>query len=150
MATLSQTVAIIALLIPLLLAACLFARLSLAFPLALIRKRIALEEAWGLSEGHFWPFFLAYAILAVGMTLLSLAISAAMDWSSVAAVFGGTIRTGATPPLRIIGPVDAMTILRWILNGAQATLGVVFTAGIMIAGAHQLVPDHEELTETFS
>jgi hypothetical protein len=148
LATLSQTVAIIALLVPLLLAACLFARLSLAFPLALIRKRIALEEAWGLSEGHFWPFFLAYAIIAIGMILLSLAIAAALDWSSFAPLFGGY---GApAQQLRIIGLVDGMVILRWVLNGVQATLGVVFMAGVMIAGAYDLVPDKEELTETFS
>ena len=151
LATLSQAVALIGLLLPLLAAACLFARLSLAFPLALIRKRIALEEAWGLSEGHFWSFFLAYAIIAVGMILVGLAIAAATDWSSLAGLFSGQ-GLGADPvqQLRVFGPVDALTILNWVLSGAQATLSVVFTAGVMIAGARALVPDKEELTETFS
>jgi hypothetical protein len=148
LATLSSVVAIIALLFPLLAAACLFARLSLAFPLALIRKRISLEEAWGLSEGHFWPFFLAYAIIALGMILVGLAISAAMDWSSFAALLAG--QGVGVRQLRVMTPVDALTILRWVLNGAQATLGVVFVAGAMIAAARVLVPDKEELAKTFS
>lgn len=149
-ATQSPFLAVIALLAPLLLSACLFARLSLAFPLALVRKRIALEEAWGLSEGHFWSFFLAYAILAVGMILLGLAVTAALDWQAFSALFSGHGGARPMPQLRVIGPVDWLGILRLVLYAAQATLSVVFVAGVMVAGAHQLVPDNEGLTETFS
>lgn len=143
-ATMSRAVAIVVLLVPLLIFACLFARLSLAYPLALIRKRIVLEEAWGLTERHFWPFFLAYAIIAVGMILASLAIAAATDWPSFATLMAGL------PMLRIIVPVDALTILGWVLNGVQATLFVILAAGAMAAGAKGLVPDTAGLAETFS
>lgn len=143
-ATMSQAVALVVLLIPVLASACLFARLSLAFPLAMIRKRILLEEAWELSAGHFWPFFLAYTIIAVGMILLGLAISALTDWASMMTLFAGDL------PLRLFAPVDALMVLGWVLNGAATTLGVVFTAGVMVASANALVPDKEELTETFS
>jgi hypothetical protein len=143
-ATMSQAVALVVLLVPLLAFACLFARLSLAFPLAMIRKRIRLEEAWELSSRHFWPLFQAYAMIAVGMILLSLAISAVTDWWNLAMLFAGG------PPLRIIVPVDGLIILGWVLDGALTTLGVVFAAGVMVAGANALVPDEKELTETFS
>jgi hypothetical protein len=143
-ATMSEAVALIVLLVPLLISACLFARLSLAFPLAMIRRRILLEESWALSSGHFWPFFLAYVIIAAGMIVLGLAITAVTDWASLSTLLAGG------PPLRIIVPVDAPTILGWVLNGALTTLGVVFAAGVMVAGANALVPDKEELTETFS
>ncbi len=151
LATLSPAIALMALLVPLLIAACLFARLSLAFPLALVHRRIQFEEAWELSAGLFLPFFLAYAIIAIGMILLGLAISAAMNWATLAVLSGGqVIGPSAVQPLRIITPVDGLTMLSWLLYGIQGTFGVVFTAGVMVAGKRALVPDTEELTDTFS
>lgn len=143
-ATMSHAVALIVLLIPVLASACLFARLSLAFPLAMIRKRILLEEAWARTEGHFWPFFLAYMIIAAGMILFGLTISAITDWASFSTLLSGG------PRLRVIAPVDALMVLGWVLKGALTTLGVVFVAGAMVAGAHALVPDEEGLAKTFS
>ena len=143
-ATQSQAVALAVLFVPVLASVCLFARLSLAFPLAMFRRRIQLEEAWALSSGHFWPFFLAYLLILVGMTVLRLAASAVTDWPALAALLAGG------PALHVLAPVDALVILGWVLNGALTTLGIIFAAGVMVAGANALVPDTEELTRTFS
>lgn len=141
-------VALIRLLIPCLV----LAALSLAFPLVLIRRRILLDEAWRLSEGQVWPLFLSYLIIAIGLTLLGLAILAATDWPAFAVMFSGQDRdsAGLAQLIRIAGPLDAMTVVRWALSAVQATLGIVFMAGAMGAAARILVPDQEELTGTFS
>lgn len=50
----------------------LLMRFSLAFPLTLHRKRIALGEAWRLSKGHFWTLFgAALVVTLIGGVLMS-------------------------------------------------------------------------------
>ncbi len=141
-------VALIRLLIPCLV----LASISLAFPLVLIRRRILLDEAWRLSEGHVWPLFLAYLGVAAGLTLVGFAILAVIDWPAFAGLFNGgnSDVAGLAQLIQIAGPVDAMTIVRWTLNAAQTTLGIVFMAGAMATAARMLVPDTDQLTDTFS
>jgi hypothetical protein len=126
---------------------------SLAFPLVLIRRRILLDEAWKLSEGHVPPLFLTYLLVFMGTTLLGLAAEAVTNWQVFAASFGGADARAAAGIARffqVAGPVDAMTILFWILEAIRTTLLIVFMAGAMARAANILVPDEEVLTKTFS
>jgi len=46
-------------------------RLSLAFPLTVLRNRITIGEAWRLTQGRFWRLFGAYLVSAVIVVVLS-------------------------------------------------------------------------------
>ncbi|UYY57494.1 hypothetical protein [Sphingomonas sp. S2-65] len=49
-------------------------RLSVVYPLVLVRRRISLDAAWDLTRGHFWSLLGAYVLIAL-MTMLVLTLA---------------------------------------------------------------------------
>ncbi|MGZ8997572.1 MAG: hypothetical protein ACXW2T_01825, partial [Allosphingosinicella sp.] len=56
-------------------------RLSLAFPLTLLREEIVIGESWRLTKGRFWPLFGAYLVIFMLIFALSIAASFATTGS---------------------------------------------------------------------
>ena len=44
-----------------------YVKLSLSFPLTLLRRRFVIGEAWTLTKGRFWTLFGAYFMIFVIM-----------------------------------------------------------------------------------
>ncbi|RZJ45752.1 MAG: hypothetical protein EON87_06720 [Brevundimonas sp.] len=51
---------------------CLMVRLSLAIPITLAERRMAVLSSWGLTKGHFWPLFGIAVIAAIMSIIVSL------------------------------------------------------------------------------
>lgn len=47
------------------LMAVVFVRLSVVFPLVLVRRRISLDAGWDLTRGHFWSLLGAYMLIGL-------------------------------------------------------------------------------------
>lgn len=99
----------------LVLMAWLAARLSLAVPITVAEKRIAIFDSWGLTKGRTWPI-IGMAIIAFVMTVvvsllgsliflpLTMMVGAMNDWTAL---------EGMTLPeiLAAVGPALAVSIL---------------------------------------
>jgi len=108
-------VGVVALIAGLVLMAWLAARLSLAVPITVAEKRIAIFDSWGLTKGRVWPI-IGMAVIAFVMTVvvsllgglvflpLTMTIGAMNDWTALEGM--------ALPEiLAAVGPALAVSIL---------------------------------------
>ncbi|MBB5711945.1 hypothetical protein [Sphingomonas xinjiangensis] len=68
----------------------LMVRLSVVYPLVLIRRRISLDASWDLTRGHFWSLLGAYVLMALA--------TAALFFLAFLPFVGLGLRTGAYAP----------------------------------------------------
>ena len=66
-----------------------YVKLSLSFPLTLLRRRFVMGEAWTLSMGRFWTLFGAYFVIFVIVFVLSLVIGLLTQQEYFSAVLQG-------------------------------------------------------------
>jgi hypothetical protein len=131
-------------------------RVSLMFPLILIRGQIALGEGWRLSRGRFWTLFGAYLIIILLLFVL---------WSAVASVtmgpyFAELMQSGGKPEavqaaaqhqmMRQFGSFNASAILGWVLMAITGGLGLALYGGATATAAHELTIDREGVARTFA
>lgn len=123
-------------------------RLSLAFPLTMLRNRITIGEAWRLSRGRFWTLFGAYFVSAVIIVVLSTIVL----WPMMATYFGDIMQAGGDPQAmnavmqaqiaRLTHPGVGM-IVSWLLGGLIYTLGLTLIGGIQASATARLVGEVE-------
>lgn len=130
----------------------LWVRLSLAYPLTLLRRRIALGEGWRLSSGHFWPLLGAYLVLMVAVIGVSLALSLLLQGDYWASLMDGS----AADPLVAQAQMEAQysfglqMILSLILSAVIGGMMIALTGGAIASAARALDADHEGMARTFS
>ena len=138
------------------LASWLAVRLSLSFPLTLLRGAITISESWRLTRGRFWPLFWAYLLLYLLMMVVALGVASVTlgDYLATLARDGLTLQAlqaAASAQLaRQLGPIDAMMILGWILGGFAGALGVALEGGALATAALTLADVRAEMAETFA
>lgn len=121
-------------------------RLSLAFPLTVLRKRLTIGEAWRLTRGRFWTLFGAYLVSAVIVVVLS----AIVIWPMMASYFTDALHASGDPQqmsqvmqaqmARILHPGIA-TIVSWVLAGLVYTIGLALIGGVQASAAVALAGD---------
>ena len=121
-------------------------RLSLAFPLTVLRNRITIGEAWRLTQGRFWRLFGAYLVSAVIVVVLSTIVL----WPMMAVYFGDMMQAGGDPQAmnavmqaqmaRLMHPGIGM-IIAWLLGGLIYTVGLTLIGGIQASAAARLVAE---------
>ena len=121
-------------------------RLSLAFPLTVLRKRLAIGEAWRLTQGRFWTLFGAYLVSAV----LVIIVSTIVFWPMVGAYFSDALQAGGDPQqmnlvmqaqmARVLHPGIGM-IVSWMLGGLVYTIGLALIGGIQASATAMLADD---------
>jgi hypothetical protein len=131
-------------------------RLSLAFPLTLLRRRIIIGESWRLTRGRFWTLFGAYLVLFVVFLVL---------WSVVASLTAGSylaeVMRAAGNPQRIqqaaqaqmarqFETIDAMKIVTWVLGAIIGGVSVAVAGAAVATAARALASDREEIADTFA
>jgi hypothetical protein len=130
-------------------------RVSLAFPLTLMRRRLILGEAWRLSRGHFWTLFGGYAVLIVILIAVGLVASIALQGSYWSQLMGGGL-TGPGAQQAAQAQMDAQytlglpMILNLVLGTVIGGLSIAFTGGASATAARALAVDHQGMAETFS
>jgi hypothetical protein len=130
-------------------------RLSLAFPLTLMRGKIVIGEAWRTTRGHFWTLFLAF--LTIFMLLLVLWIAAAMvtsggyfaDIAASGFTPEGIQRAGERQMERQFGAITPTMVIGWIVSGVAGSLSIAVFGGALATGAREAVTDIDGLADTF-
>ena len=131
-------------------------RLSLAFPLTLLRRRIIIGESWRLTRGRFWTLFGAYLVLFVVFLVF---------WSVVASLTAGSylaeVMRAAGNPQRIqqaaqaqmarqFETIDLMKIVTWVLGAIIGGVSVAVAGAAVATAARALASDREEIADTFA
>jgi hypothetical protein len=133
-------------------------KLSLTFPVTLIRRRFAIGEGWGLTNGHFWTLFAAYLIICLILIGLAVAIGLATQQVAVVALFNGMgtyeerMQAEALREYYLLsaGGIDGSMVLQWVAGGIQGALGVALIGGTAATAAKDLTADAEGLSDTFA
>lgn len=131
-------------------------RLSLAFPLTLLRRRIIIGESWRLTRGRFWSLFGAYFVIF--LIVFALAMVAAMVTSG--AYFAEMMRNANNPVAmqqaaqaqmaRQFGAINVMTVVGWLISAMVGALTIALGGGAVATAAKELAPDQEAVAETFA
>jgi hypothetical protein len=130
-------------------------RVSLAFPLTLMRRRFVLGEAWQLSRGHFWTLLGGYAVLTVILIAVALVASLVLQGSYWSQLMGGGL-TGPGAQRAAQAQMEAQyalglpMILSLLLGTVMGGLTFAFTGGGTATAARALAVDHEGIAETFT
>jgi hypothetical protein len=130
-------------------------RVSLAFPLTLMRRRFVLGEAWRLSRGHFWTLLGSYLILILILFALAIGASLAVQggyWSQLAG--GGSAGPGAQraaqAQMEAQFSLGLPMILALALGTVIGSLSIAFTGGSVATAARALADDQQGVAETFA
>ena len=128
-------------------------RLSLAFPLTLLRRRIVIGESWRLTRGRFWTLFTAYLALFIIVIVLSLVVSSV----SSAPYMADMMRSGSNPEGMMtaaqnqvdrMSHLNVITLIGLVLNGIVGGLWVALLGGATATAAKDLAGD-ETLAREF-
>ena len=120
-------------------------RLSLAFPLTVMRRKIIIGDAWRLSRGHFWAllgsFIVVFLIYLIAAGLVGL-------------IGGGGMMTMFNPERlqqmsqrQMSDGLSVLMIVSWLVSGIIGAFWVALSAGGLATAAQQLAPDSEEELE---
>lgn len=134
-----------------------YVKLSLSFPLTLLRRRFVMGEAWSLSRGRFWTLFGAYFVIFVIMFVLSAVVGLLTQQEYFSAILQGGFNSESAQQAAVrqydrlsAGGIDGMTMLNWVLSAALGTIGLTLLGGATATAARELSGDVEGLTDTFS
>ncbi|WP_242139773.1 hypothetical protein [Sphingomonas sp. TREG-RG-20F-R18-01] len=120
-------------------------RMSLIFPLTMLRRRIALGEGWALSKGHFWTLFGAYFVIALIVMVAFTAVSSVTLAPYFADLANSHFSREALQLAqqhqleRQFGTIDARTILGWLLAAAAGAFWIALGAGALGTAAMGLL-----------
>lgn len=133
----------------------LMVRLSLAFPLTLLRGKIIIGESWRLTRGHFWSLFGGYLVLWLILLVASIAAGAAASGSYLSAMMQNMNNPEAMDAvlqqqIADMESLSPMTILGWVLGALSGTLTVVMVGGSAATAARELTGDRDAVAETFA
>ncbi|HEV7661030.1 MAG TPA: hypothetical protein VGO55_14420 [Allosphingosinicella sp.] len=135
----------------------LYVKLSLSFPLTLLRGRFVIGEAWALSRGKFWTLFGTYFVLFVIMFVVSLVVGLVTQQEYFSAIMRGGFNSESAQQAAYrqygrlaSGGIDAMMMLNWVLSAALGTIGLTLWGGATATAARELSGDVEGLADTFS
>jgi hypothetical protein len=132
-----------------------FVRLSLAFPLTLLREKIIIGESWRLTKGRFWTLFGGYFVIGLILMLIAIviaAITAGSYWADL-------MESGFTPEgmeaaaqrqVERQFSMSATVIIGWILNALLGGLSIALLGGAVATAARDLTEDVEGIAGTFS
>jgi hypothetical protein len=130
-------------------------RLSLAYPLTLLRRKIIIGEAWRVSRGHFWTLFLSYLVIflvlfAIWMAILGMTAGPYLSALMNSAGNPEAAQQAVQEQMARQYSFSLVAILTWILGAAAGALAIALGGGAVATAARQLVGDEEGIAETFA
>lgn len=130
-------------------------RLSLAFPLTLMRRRFVFAEAWRVSRGHFWTLFGGYIVLILIIVAIAIVGSLVLQAGYWSQLMGGGL-TGPAAQQAARAQMAAQyqpglpMLMTLALGVVMGGLMIAFTGGSTATAARALASDHEGVAETFA
>lgn len=124
----------------------LYVRLSLAFPLTLIRHKIIVGESWELTKGHALTLFGAYLVIFLILMLVSTLVSAVTMGPYLVEMMGAlsnpdAVTVAAQNQMRQMSQINAVTVLGWLMNAAAGGISTALFAGAAATAARALTGD---------
>ena len=119
-------------------------RLSVVYPLVLVRRRISLDAAWELTRGHFWSLLGAYVLIAL-MTMLVLMLAVlplvALGLQSGIASGGGERWMTMLQPLGQAGvsPTPVQVIVTLVVGTLMASVLLAMWSGGVASATRDLL-----------
>lgn len=130
-------------------------RLSLAFPLTILRRKFVIRESWRRTRGHFWPLFGGYLVIFV-IVLVLLTVAGLVTSGSY---FGALLANANNPDAvrqammtqmeQQFGSISPMTIIGWVVSAVAGAIMIALFGGSAASAAKALVAD-ESVAETFA
>jgi hypothetical protein len=131
-------------------------RLSLAFPLTLLRRKIIIGESWRLSRGRFWTLFGAYLAIFVIIVVISIVGGLVTSGSYVfdmirnAGNSAGMQQVMQAQMARQFGSITAITVIGWIVNAVLGAVVIALSGGAVATAVRELITDEDSIAETFA
>lgn len=131
-------------------------RLSLSYPLTILRREFVVFESWSLTKGRFWSLFGAYFVIFLLWFLLALAFSAVTSGSYILEMIRGGFSDEAMRSAMEHQRADQLAgitpriILSWILSALAGSLGIALFAGASATATRAITTDVEGVAETFA
>ena len=127
-------------------------RLSPAFALTVMRRKIIIGEAWTLSRGHFWVMFAGYLVL----NLIVLAVYLALVYIVVLPLLAMTVGANPAAAMALMqghvgGGIAAAVLLFCLVFAILSGVGFAFICGGVAAATRSLTGESDDdLAETFA
>lgn len=130
-------------------------RVSLAFPLTLMRGRFVLAEAWQLSRGHFWTLLGGYLVLFLIIIAMAIVLSLALQggyWSQLTAgrLTGPDAQQAAQAQMAAQYSLGLPMILTLVIGTVMGGITIAFTGGSVAIAARALASDQGGMAQTFA
>ncbi len=131
-------------------------RLSLAFPLTLMRDKIVIREAWRLTRSRFWTLFLAYLVISLLLLVVWIAAALLTSGSYLAEMARGGFEpeavqaAGERQMAKYLGEITLASVVGWVVTAAASGLGIALFGGAVATAALELTEDVDKLAETFA
>ena len=124
----------------------LYVRLSLAFPLTFLRRKIVIGESWRLTRGRFWTLFGAYLVLAIIVAILSAIVSTVAAGSYLSEIMSKgftpeSMMEAARHQIERMSQLDLMTLLGLALNAVMSGISLALFGGAVATAARELAGD---------
>ena len=131
-------------------------RLSLSFPLTVMRGRLVIGESWRLTRGRFWPLFGTYFVVL----LMLMAMWGVVTALTLNSFVGDLSRYGFTPQgmnaasaneaARQLEGISPTMVLALAVGSVVATVGLAIWGGTLATAAEELTLDIDKIAETFA
>jgi hypothetical protein len=132
-------------------------RLCLAFPLVVLRHRLAIGEAWRLSRGNFWTLFGAFIVVAV----LYIVCVGVIGTLTAASYLSTLMSSGGFDPggkasavqqaamIRQLTAITPLTVIGWVLSALVGGVFIALNGGATATAVRDLTVNDDELARRF-
>lgn len=127
-------------------------RLSPAFALTVMRRKIIIGEAWTISRGNFWVMFAGYLVL----NLIIMAVYIALIYLVMLPLVAVTVGSNPAAAMAVMqghigGGIAAAALLFCLVFAVLSGVGIAFICGGVAAATRSLTGDSDvNLAETFA
>lgn len=128
-------------------------RISLVGAYTVLRRRIAIGEAWRATRGHFWTLFVVYLVLTLAFVIVSLVILAIASPNLTAAYASFNLQeimAASREQMAEQGLVSARQIAGVVLGSVVNGLMLAVTFGAVATAAVEFDPLARSVEDVFS
>ncbi|MGK6354455.1 hypothetical protein ACMGDH_04425 [Sphingomonas sp. DT-207] len=124
-----------------------FVRLSLVYPLVLLRRRITIDDSWEATRGHFWSLLGTYILLALISFALVMLVMLPVAGVHVQQMASGGMRSWSTMQpfdIRGLAALAPGALLGLAASVAVNTLLLALWSGALATAARDLAEAEDE------
>lgn len=130
-------------------------RLSLSYPLTLLREKFVVGESWRLTRGRFWTLFGGYLVIFLFLAVIAISVGLVVAGPYYADLLSrgfnqASVEAASQRQLaEQFGEITAMTVLGWVATTLYGTLFITLGGGAVATAAKELATDQNALAREF-